>query len=66
MYAYKTIFNPVNPELGTIPGRTIKIFQYIILNLSDPCLELNANKIDRGIFLKPTIGHIKINLFPSC
>ncbi len=39
------LFNPVNPELGTIPSRTIKIFKNRILNLSNPGQELNVNKI---------------------
>ena len=37
-----TVFNP---ELGTIPRKTIKIFKYRILNLSNPGQELSANKI---------------------
>ena len=45
---YKTIFNPVNPELGTIPSRTNKIFKKRILNLSNPGQELNENKIHRA------------------
>ena len=31
-----TVFNPVNPEYGTIQRRTIQIFKYRILNLSNP------------------------------
>ena len=34
----------VNPELGTIPNRTVKIFKNRILNLSNPYQEFNANK----------------------
>ena len=50
IYIYKTIFQAVNPELGTIPSRTIKIFKYRILNLSNPGQEIDANKIHRAIF----------------
>ena len=31
-----TVFNPVNPELGTIPSRTNKTFKNRILNLNNP------------------------------
>ena len=66
------VSNPVNPELGTIPSRTIWIFKYKILKLNHPGQELNANKIYRANDLfqnkkKTTAGHFKIiNLFPSC
>ena len=36
IYTYKIFFNPVNPELGTVPSRTNKIFKNRILNLSNP------------------------------
>ena len=36
IYIYKTVFNPVNLELGTIPSGTISIFKYRILVLSNP------------------------------
>ena len=60
--------NLVNPELGNILSRTIKIFKNRISNLSNPGQELYANKIHKGncffFFKKPTIGHIKmINLY---
>ena len=42
------IFNPVNPELGRIPSRTIKILKNRILNLINPGQEINANKIHRA------------------
>ena len=50
------LFNPVNPELGTITRKTIKIFKNRILNLDIPGKELNVNKIHRAnkIFLKTT------------
>ena len=76
---YKILFNPVNPELGTIPSRSNKIFKNRMSNLTNPGQELQVNKIHRAnnFFLKKkkkkkkkkekTIGYIKIiNLFPSC
>ena len=42
-----TEFNSVNPELGTIPSRTNKIFKNRILNLSNSGQELKVNKIHR-------------------
>ena len=39
------LFNPVNPELGTIPSMTNKIFENRIVNLSNPGQEVNVNKI---------------------
>ena len=36
LYIYKILFNPVNPELGTIPNWTNKIFKNTIFNLSNP------------------------------
>ena len=70
IYIYKTVFNPVNPDLGTIPSRTNKIFENRISNLSNPSQELNVNKIHRAnnfLLKKSAIGHIKIiSLFPSC
>ena len=41
------IINPVNPKLGTIPSRTIKIFKYRILKLNSPGQKLCANRIYR-------------------
>ena len=42
------VFNPVNPNLGTIQRSTIKIFKNRILNLNNQGQELNANKIYRA------------------
>ena len=39
------LFHPVNPELGTIPSRTDKIFKNRILNLNNPGQEMYVNKI---------------------
>ena len=50
IYIYKTALNSANSELGTIPSRTIIIFKYIVLNLSNPDQKLNGNKIYRAIF----------------
>ena len=47
IYIYMREFNPVYPELGTIPSRTIKIFENRILNLGNPGQELNAIKIHK-------------------
>ena len=33
---YKTVFNPVNPELGTTSSRTIKILKNRISYLGNP------------------------------
>ena len=41
------VFNPVNPELRTIPSRIIRIFKNRTLNLSNPGQELNVIKIYR-------------------
>ena len=38
MHVCKTVFNPVNPEVGTLPSRTNEIFKNIISNLSNPML----------------------------
>ena len=43
IYIYKILFNPLNPELGTIPSRTIRIFKNRI-NVNNPGKELNVNK----------------------
>ena len=42
IYIYITVFNPVNPELGIITSRTIKIFKNTISNLNNPGQELNS------------------------
>ena len=42
------LFNPVNPELGTILSRTNKIFKNRILNLNNPGQGLNVNKNHRA------------------
>ena len=47
IYIY-ILFNPINPELGTIPSRTNRIFKNRILNLSNPNQEFNVNKIHRA------------------
>ena len=36
IYIYNTEFNPVNPKLGTIRSRTIKMFKNRISNLGNP------------------------------
>ena len=60
------VFNPVNPQLGTIPSRTINIFRNRILNLSNPGNELSANKIHRANYLKKTNkSNKKMNPFSS-
>ena len=56
---YKTVFNPVNSELGTIPSRTNEIFKNRILNLSNPGQELNLNEIHRENDL--TLLNLKYN-----
>ena len=42
IYIYKTVFNRVNPALGTIPIRTIRIFKNSISILSNSGQEVNA------------------------
>ena len=49
------LFNPINPELGTIPSRTNKIFKNRILNLNNPGQELNVNKIHGALCLEEKI-----------
>ena len=41
--------------MGTITSRAIRIFQNIILDLNNPGLEFNANKIHRANYLKKNI-----------
>ena len=53
------MFNPVNPELGTIPSMTIYISKYRILNLSNPDQEANAIKIYQANYFISLVINLK-------
>ena len=53
---YKSVFNPVTLKSETIPSRTIKIFKYRLLYLSNPSQELNTNKIHKANYLEKKIN----------
>ena len=41
---YKAVFNPVNPESGTIPRRTINIFKNRISNWNKSSMQIKATE----------------------